>query len=291
VPPRVVPRPRVVCDAFRMHSSIELMDLAATLAREAGELVIQGRARAAVTSTKTSPIDIVTQMDVAAETLLRSRLAEKRPDDAILGEEGEETAGTSGVTWVVDPIDGTVNYLYGLPHFAVSVAAVEGGTDPATWRILAGAVYGGDGVGWKAAAGHGAWRNGEPLVRSGGPTLSATLLGTGFNYIADRRAAQGKIISQVLPQVRDIRRLGSAAVDLCLVAEGKLDAYYEHGLHPWDFAAGALIASEAGVKVAGIDGGAADSHLLIAAVESVWDELRDALDAAGARRPWDSPGA
>ena len=291
MPPRVVPRPRVVCDAFRMHSSIELMDLAATLAREAGELVIRGRAHAAVTSTKTSPIDIVTQMDVAAETLLRSRLAEMRPDDAILGEEGEETAGASGVTWVVDPIDGTVNYLYGLPHFAVSVAAVEGGTDPATWRILAGAVYGGDGVEWKAAAGHGAWRNGEPLVRSGGPTLSATLLATGFNYIADRRAAQGKIISQVLPQVRDIRRLGSAAVDLCLVAEGKLDAYYEHGLHPWDFAAGALIASEAGVKVAGIDGGAADSHLLIAAVESVWDELRDVLDAAGARRPWDSPGA
>ncbi|PKQ14208.1 MAG: inositol monophosphatase, partial [Actinobacteria bacterium HGW-Actinobacteria-8] len=145
-------------------------------------------------------------------------------------------------------------------------------------------------VEWKAAAGHGAWRNGEPLVRSDGPTLSATLLGTGFNYIADLRATQGKIIAQVLPQVRDIRRLGSAAVDLCLVAEGTLDAFYEHALRPWDFAAGALVASEAGVKVAGIDGGAADSHLLIAAVESVWDELRDLLDAAGARRPWDSPG-
>jgi len=273
-----------------MNSPIELMDLAATLAREAGELVIEGRARAEVTSTKSSPIDIVTQMDVAAETLLRTRLAEVRPDDAFLGEEGEDTAGTSGVTWVVDPIDGTVNYLYGLPHFAVSVAAVEGGTDPATWRILAGAVYGGDGVEWKSAAGHGAWRNGEPLVRSGGPTLSATLLGTGFNYVAERRTAQGKIVAQVLPQVRDIRRLGSAAVDLCLVAEGKMDAYYEHALNPWDFAAGALIASEAGVKVAGIDGGAADSHLLIAAVESVWEELRDVLEAAGARRPWDSPG-
>ncbi len=267
------------------------MDLAATLAREAGELVIEGRARAKVTATKSSPIDIVTQMDVAAETLLRSRLAQVRPDDGILGEEGEDTPGTTGVTWVVDPIDGTVNYLYGLPHFAVSVAAVEGGTDPATWRILAGAVFGGSGVEWKAAAGHGAWRDGEPLVRHHGPALSGTLLATGFNYTAERRAAQGKIVAQVLPQVRDIRRLGSAAVDLCLVAEGAVDAYYEHGLHPWDFAAGALVASEAGVKVAGIDGGPADSHLLIAAVNSVWDELRDVLEAAGARRPWDSPGA
>ncbi len=267
------------------------MDLAATLAREAGDLVIEGRAQAEVTSTKSSPIDIVTQMDVAAETLLRSRLAELRPDDGFLGEEGEDTPGTSGVTWVVDPIDGTVNYLYGLPHFAVSVAAVEGGTDPATWRILAGAVFDGSGVEWKAAAGHGAWRDGNRLLRSDGPALAGTLLSTGFNYTAERRAAQGKIVAEVLPQVRDIRRLGSAAVDLCLVAEGTIDAYYEHGLHPWDFAAGALVASEAGVKVCGIDGGPADSHLLIAAVGSVWDELRDVLVAAGARRPWDSPRA
>ena len=272
-----------------MHSPLELMEIAATLAKEAGALVIEGRARATVTSTKSSPIDIVTQMDVAAEKLLRARLAELRPDDGILGEEGSDTPGTSGVTWVLDPIDGTVNYFYGLPHFAVSVAAVEGGSDPATWRILAGAVYSGSGVEWKAAAGHGAWRNYQPLLRIGGPLLSATLLGTGFNYIAERRAAQGKIIAQVLPQVRDIRRLGSAAVDVCLVAEGTLDAYYEHGLRPWDFAAGALIAAEAGVKVAGIDGGPGDSHLLIAAFESVWDELRDVLDEAGARQPWDSP--
>lgn len=274
-----------------MHTPLELMNIAATLAREAGELVIQGRARAEVTQTKSSPIDIVTQMDVAAESLLRSRIAELRPDDAILGEEGEDTSGTSGVTWVLDPIDGTVNYFYGLPHYAVSVAAVEGGTDPSTWRILAGAVFSGSRVEWKAAAGHGAWRDGEPLQRSAGPDLAGTLLATGFNYTAERRTAQGKIIAQVLPQVRDIRRLGSAAVDLCLVAEGKMDAYFEHGLKPWDFAAGELVASEAGIKVAGIDGGPADSHLLIAAVETVWDELRDVLEAAGARRPWDSPGA
>ncbi len=272
-----------------MHSPLDLMDIAAALAREAGELVIEGRSRAEVTSTKSSPIDIVTQMDVAAETLLRKRLAQERPDDAILGEEGEDTVGTSGVTWVIDPIDGTVNYLYGLPHFAVSVAAVEGGADPATWRILAGAVYGGTGVEWKAAVGHGAWRNGLPLARSTVPTLSATLLATGFNYVAERRVAQGKIVAQVLEHVRDIRRLGAASIDLCLVAEGSIDAYYEHGLKPWDFAAGALIATEAGVRVGGIDGGPADSHLLIAAPHGVWDELRDVLDQAGGRRPWGLP--
>lgn len=274
-----------------MHSPHTLMEIAASLAREAGELVIEGRARALVTSTKTSPIDIVTQMDVAAETLLRTRLSKVRPDDAIMGEEGEDTPGLSGVTWVVDPIDGTVNYLYGLPHFAVSVAAVEGGTDPVTWRILAGAVYDGSRVEWKAAAGLGAWRNGKRLERSTGPALSGTLLATGFSYIAQRRVAQGKIVTAMLAHVRDIRRLGAASVDLCLVAEGTIDAYYEHGLHPWDFAAGALIASEAGVTVAGIDGGPADSHLLIAAVPDVWDELRGSLEQAGARHPWDTPGA
>jgi myo-inositol-1(or 4)-monophosphatase len=274
-----------------MHSPLELMDIAATLAREAGELVIEGRSRALVTSTKSSPIDIVTQMDVAAETLLRTRLADVRPDDAILGEEGEDTAGTSGVTWVIDPIDGTVNYLYGLPHFAVSVAAVEGGTDPATWRTLAGAVFAGTGVEWKAAVGHGAWRNGQPLERDASPALSGTLLATGFNYVAERRIAQGKIVAQVLGHVRDIRRLGAAAVDLCLVAEGTMDAYYEHGLKPWDFAAGALIATETGVRVGGIDGGPADSDLLIAAAPSVWEELRDVLEHAGARHPWGPPRA
>ncbi len=219
------------------------------------------------------------------------RLGELRPHDAIMGEEGEDSQGTSAITWVVDPIDGTVNYLYGLPHFAVSVAAVEGGTDPATWRILAGAVCSGSGVQWKAAAGHGAWRNGEPLRRTSGPELSATLLGTGFTYVAKRRSIQGQIVAQMLGRVRDIRRLGAASVDLCLVADGTLDAYYEHALNPWDFAAGVLVASEAGVKVAGLDGGPADTHLVIAAMEPLWDDLRDALEQAGARRPWDSPPA
>ncbi|MCB2413864.1 inositol monophosphatase [Demequina sp. TTPB684] len=268
-----------------MHSTRELMDLAASLASQAGQLVIEGRSQAEVTLTKSSPIDIVTQMDVAAEKLLRSRLAQERPDDAILGEEGEDVPGKTGVTWVIDPIDGTVNYLYGLPHFAVSVAAVEGGTDPASWRVLAGAVYGGGGVEWKAAAGHGAWRNGKQLERGEAPALASTLVATGFSYVAERRVAQGRVVAELLGQVRDIRRLGAASLDLCLVAEGSVDAYYEHGLKPWDFAAGSLIAQEAGVRVGGIDGGAADGELLIAAAPEAWDEFRDVLERAGARLP------
>jgi len=272
-----------------MTESVELMDVALRLAREAGELVRKGRSSAEVAATKSSEVDIVTQMDLASETLLRERIAQWRPNDAILGEEGDDTGGTSGITWVLDPIDGTVNYLYGIPHYAVSVAAVTGDVRNGEWTRVAGALVDGDGVEWKAALGHGAYRNGARLMRKGGPGLSGTLLATGFQYVAERRVAQGKIVTQMLGQVRDIRRLGSAAVDLCLVAAGTIDAYYEHGLHPWDFAAGALVASEAGLRVAGIDGGDADSHLLIAAIPEVWDELRDALEAAGARQPWDVP--
>jgi myo-inositol-1(or 4)-monophosphatase len=267
------------------------MEVALRLAREAGVLIREGRSAAEVSSTKSSSTDIVTQMDLASEALLRRRLAQWRPDDAILGEEGDDTPGTSGITWVLDPIDGTVNYFYGIPHYAVSVAAVTGDVRNGAWTRIAGAVYDGEGVEWTAALGHGAYRNGVRLMRTEGPGLAGTLLGTGFQYIAQRRVAQGRILAQMLGRVRDIRRLGSASVDMCLAAAGTLDAYYEHGLQPWDFAAGALIASEAGLRVAGIDGGDPDSHLTIVAIPAVWDELRDALEEAGARQPWDSPRA
>ncbi len=270
----------------RMTTPDELMRIARDLASEAAALIIDGRARAEVSSTKSSPIDIVTQMDVGAEQLLRERLGQLRPHDAILGEEGEDVAGTSGITWVLDPIDGTVNYLYGLPHFAVSVAAVEGEPTPERWTALAGAVHDGSGASWSAARGGGAWRNGQPLRRQFAPELSGTLLATGFQYVAERRARQGQIVAAMLSQVRDIRRLGAASVDLCLVAAGQLDAYYEHGLRPWDFAAAALIAQEAGVRVAGIDGGAADERLLIAAMPDTWEPLRSALVDAGAATTW-----
>lgn len=268
----------------------ELMAVATRLAAETGELIRQGRARAAVTGTKSADVDIVTQMDLAAESHLAARLAQWRPGDGLLGEEGAAVAGSSGITWIVDPIDGTVNYLYGLPHYAVSVAAVVGEPVPGRWTALAGAVHDGSGTLWTAGRGQGAWRDGERLRRTGGPTLDGTLLATGFQYVADRRAVQGSIVARLLPRVRDIRRLGAASVDLCLVAAGELDAYYEHGLNPWDFAAGALICQEAGVKVGSADGGEPTSELLIAAVESSWEDLRDAIVQAGGLRPWDTPG-
>lgn len=266
-----------------------LMDIARELAAETAQLIIEGRPRAAISATKSSPIDIVTQMDLAAETHLRTRLAELRPDDAILGEEGGTVPGTSGITWVLDPIDGTVNYLYGLPFFAVSVAAVAGEPTPLTWEPLAGAVHDGTGVSWSAFRGGGAFRDGQPLIRTDSPGLDGALLGTGFQYVSERRERQGAIVAQLLGQVRDIRRLGAAAVDLCLVAAGQLDAFYEHGLNAWDFAAGALIASEAGVRVAGIDGGPATERLTIAAMPALWDELSEAIIAAGGDHTWDAP--
>lgn len=269
----------------------ELLVVARTVAREAGELIIEGRATADIAGTKSAAVDIVTQMDIDAEAHITRRLAQLRPGDGILGEEGAASGGTSGITWIVDPIDGTVNYLYGLPHFAVSIAAVSGPASPTQWTALVGAVFDGSRTMWSAAAGVGAWRDDERLTRASGPSLDGTLLATGFQYIATRRAAQGAVVAQLLPQVRDIRRLGACSVDLCLVAAGELDAYYEKGLHAWDFAAGALMCHEAGVRVGAADGGPAHSGLLIAAVPGVWNELRDAIVAAGGEAPWDTPDA
>ncbi|WP_062385857.1 inositol monophosphatase family protein [Demequina iriomotensis] len=266
-----------------MSTPAALLEVATTLATEAGRLIVAGRASARVADTKSSSVDIVTQMDLAAEELLRARIRELRPDDGILGEEGDDVEGTSGITWVLDPIDGTVNYLYGIPHYSVSVAAVSGPPEPHRWTIEAGAVSDGAGTLWTAARGLGAWRDGEALRREGSAPLDRTLVATGFQYTAERRALQGQVVARLLPQVRDIRRLGSASVDLCHVAAGTVDAYYEQGLHPWDFAAAALIATEAGVKVAGLDGGAPDGDMVIAAMPEAWDALRDALAEAGVR--------
>lgn len=259
-----------------------LLEVAAALAAEAGAVVNARQRDARVAETKTSDVDIVTQIDVEAERLIRDRLADLRPEDGILGEEGDDVTGSSGVTWVVDPIDGTVNYLYGIPHFSVSVAAVTGRPDPSHWRIEAGAVLDATGVLWTAARGEGSWRAGTSLRRHGGPSLAGSLVATGFQYTAERRAQQGQVVARLLPRIRDIRRLGSASMDLCHVAAGMVDGYYEHGLKPWDFAAAALIATESGVRVAGIDGGAPDGRLLVAAVPGTWEALRDALVDAGA---------
>jgi myo-inositol-1(or 4)-monophosphatase len=235
-------------------------------------------------STKSTPTDVVTASDVAVETLIRERLAALRPGDAVAGEEqggALAAASTGGVCWVVDPIDGTVNFLYGMPWYAVSVAAVRDG------RSVAGAVVEpASGRLWSAAAGEGATCDGRPLRVSGATDVALSLLATGFSYSAQRRSRQVAMIGGLLPLVRDVRRTGSAALDLCAVAAGWVDAYVEHGTNWWDWAAAALIATEAGavVRVPGPtgsvppdDGLGADA--LLAATPAIAEEL-----AALARR-------
>ncbi len=264
-----------------------LRALAEELATEAGALVRDGRPdRVEVAATKSSAVDPVTEMDRASEELLRERIAAARPDDGILGEEGADVVGTSGLTWVVDPIDGTVNYLYGVASYAVSVAVVAGPPDPARWTALAGAVHSVvDGRTWAAARGQGATRDGRALQVNRPVELSACLVGTGFGYAASRRADQARVLTHVLPRVRDIRRLGSAAIDLCLLAEGRLDLYYERGLNPWDLAAGALVAAEAGATVTGLRGEPAGSTMAVAGAAPRVAELVRLLEEADADGP------
>ena len=195
-------------------------------------------------STKSTPTDVVTASDHALETLIRDRIAQLRPGDAVMGEEHGGTADGSRTLWVVDPIDGTVNFLYGMPWYAVSVAAVRDGEsvagaviEPASGRL------------WSAAVGGGATCDGRPLRVSAASDVSLSLLATGFSYRAERRVRQVRMIGELLPLVRDVRRTGSAALDLCAVAAGWADAYLEHGCSWWDWAAGALIATEAGAVV------------------------------------------
>ncbi|WP_460306173.1 inositol monophosphatase family protein [Actinocorallia aurea] len=225
-----------------------------------------------VVATKSSATDVVTQMDQAAERLIRERIGAARPGDAFLGEEEGDTVGSTGVRWVVDPIDGTVNYLYDLPDWAVSIAAEVDGT------AVAGVVE----VprrGWTftAVLGGGAFLNGEPIRCTAETELQRALIATGFGYAAERRAAQARVLSGVLPNVRDIRRNGAAAIDLCQVAAGRLDGYYERGVHAWDIAAGSLIVTEAGGKVGGLRGAPAGNELTIAAGAELFGPLHDLL--------------
>jgi len=245
-----------------------LEGVAIDVATSAGRLIVEERpAHLGVASTKSSATDVVTVMDQRAQDHLLGALARRRPGDAVLGEEQGGRAGDSGITWVVDPIDGTVNYLYGLPAYAVSVAAVIGDPSRAgTWKPVAAAVVNPvSGECFHAHRGGGAWRRvGTGLsvpVTVGHPRrLGEALVATGFGYAADTRRWQAEVLTRVLPLVRDIRRLGSAALDLCRVASGEVDAYYESGLNAWDLAGGWLVASEAGAVVGGLQGaGAAPS--------------------------------
>jgi myo-inositol-1(or 4)-monophosphatase len=274
--------------------------VAETLAAEAAAFVRRRRSEVfgadardtddAAVRTKSTPTDPVTVVDTDTERLLRDRLAQLRAGDPILGEEGggpaDATASDGPVTWVLDPIDGTVNFVYGIPAYAVSVAAQVHGVSVAgaVADVAAGQVY-------SAGAGLGAHVSDEkgtrPLRCTAVEDLSMALVGTGFGYSRQRRAVQAALLARMLPVVRDVRRIGSAALDLCMVAAGQLDAYYEHGLHLWDCAAGALIAAEAGarVRLSPRDGAGGTAGLVVAAAPGIADQLLAALEQFDGLQP------
>jgi myo-inositol-1(or 4)-monophosphatase len=259
----------------------ELLGLAVAAATEAGEMLAASAGHVAVADTKSSPTDVVTEMDRRAEEMIRSRIVASRPGDAILGEEGGQAGGVAGadVRWVVDPLDGTVNYLYGLPDWAVSIAAEVAG------QIVAGAVYVPKrGELFSAVRGEGAWLATVPLRCRAGVPLEQALVATGFGYQAARRKVQGEVVAALLPLVRDVRRAGSASVDLCSVAAGRVDGYYERGLNYWDYAAGALIAAEAGAVVGDSTGGPPSSSMTVAAGPGLFGPLAAVLAGLDAER-------
>jgi myo-inositol-1(or 4)-monophosphatase len=284
-------------------SGRELLVIAVGAALEAGQLLASKEGRVEVAATKSSPTDVVTEMDGRAEELIRARILVARPDDAILGEEGGQVDGAADAParWVVDPLDGTVNYLYGLHDWAVSIAA------EVDHQIVAGAVYVPmRGELFTAVRGEGAWLEstrgsgtsgapGEsaipdstferiPLRCRPGVPLDQALVATGFGYRAERRTVQGEVVAALLPRIRDIRRNGVASVDLCAVAAGRLDGYYERGLNYWDYAAGALIAAEAGAVVGDSRGGPPSTSMTVAAGPGLFGPLRDALAELDAER-------
>ena len=283
-----------------------LLALAADTAAAAARLLAdQGaQSRPEVVETKSSLTDVVTEMDRRAEALITERIRAERPGDVILGEEGGETHGEGAqqaagdpsapapVRWIVDPLDGTVNYLYGLADWAVSIAAEVAGA------IVAGVVAVPlHGETFTAIRGQGAWRHSTAergsatggrdaagLRCNRGVPLGQALVGTGFGYLPGRRRVQGEVVAALLPQIRDIRRGGSASVDLCMVAAGRLDAFYERGLNYWDYAAGGLIAEEAGARVTGLDGRPAGTSLTVAAGPGLYEELTAVLAALNPER-------
>ena len=258
--------------------SDELLPLATAISADAATLLVEGlgRARTSVTS-KTTGTDMVTEMDRASERLIVEAILSARPHDGILGEEGTDRPGTSGVRWIVDPIDGTTNYLYGHAGFAVSIAVEVDGV------MSAGVVHDPlHGEVFTAARGRGAHRNGRSITASAVTDLSQALVATGFSYEPDRRSRQAVVLTKVIPFVRDIRRMGAASVDLCSVACGRVDAYYERGLQPWDHAAGALIAAEAGALVGDLDDGGPGFEFCLAAPPALFAQLQPLLRSSGA---------
>jgi myo-inositol-1(or 4)-monophosphatase len=257
--------------------SDELMQLAVSSAREAGALLLDRfrRPPSGVVS-KSTATDLVSDADRDAEVLLRERLLGARPQDAILGEEGADATGTSGLRWVVDPLDGTVNYLFGLPAWCVSVACEddEGGLVGAIFDPIHDELY-------QAARGRGAMLNGRPISVSGRETLDRAMIATGFSYSPERRARQAAVVARVLPEVRDIRRFGSAALDLAAVACGRIDGFYEVGIQHWDRAAGLLLVTEAGGITSSLPPLDGSDDGVVAAGPALHDALRELVLRAG----------
>jgi myo-inositol-1(or 4)-monophosphatase len=251
----------------------QLVTLATEVASRAAELLLAGQGlERALVETKSTLTDMVSEMDRSSEELIVSSLLASRPDDGIVGEEGTARTGASGLRWVVDPLDGTTNYLYGFPGWSVSIAAED------ETGVVAGVVVDpSHGDVFSATRGGGALRNGVPTSCSAQTVLAETLVGTGFNYDAQQRRRQAEVLVALLPQVRDIRRMGAASVDLCSVACGRLDAYYERGLSWWDVAAGSLIAAEAGAVISSLDGGSVTGDSVMASAPGVAASLSELL--------------
>jgi myo-inositol-1(or 4)-monophosphatase len=255
-----------------------LCELALRLAAEAAAVHRSGRERELRVETKSSRTDLVSAVDREAERLIVDGIRSKRPDDAILGEEGGAHHGTSGVRWIIDPLDGTTNYVYRYPAHAVSIAVEVGGT------VRVGVVH--DSVHeevYTAIRGRGAFRDGVRMVASRCADLGTALLATGFQYRSELRAWQAATLARVLPQVRDVRRGGSAALDLCWLGDGRLDLYYEGGLAEWDVAAGMLIAEEAGASVRISHPADGPTPLVVAGPTALVDALEPLLLGPGER--------
>jgi len=259
-----------------------LLALASKLALAAGNMARDGRAERGIAKadTKSSATDVVTEFDKASEALIVDGILAARPHDAVIGEEGTDKAGTSGIDWLIDPIDGTTNFLYDLPGWNVSIAAASAqGTEvgvvyvPATNELFT------------AIAGGGAYLNGRPIRCSDTDDVALALIATGFSYQIERRRSQARRVAAMLPQVRDLRRFGAAAADLCYVAAGRVDAYFEEWLAPWDLAAGGLIAREAGCHLGSLDGGPprpdsvlAANSLIHSALQALIRQIDDQID-------------
>ena len=262
-----------------MPNLLSLRDLALRTARSVAPELARWAGGSLDSATKSSATDLVTDADLWSEKQIAEMLHGARPNDAIQCEEGTTVSGTSGVRWVVDPIDGTTNFVYGHPGYSVSIGAEVDG-EPAIGVIL-DPVLGDEFV---AALGHGATRNGTSIRVSNSTILSEALVATGFGYQPDRRHRQAEGLVEILPRVRDIRRMGGAALDLASVACGRVDAFFERGLAPWDIAAGTVIVREAGGRVCDLSGNSPTGDFVVAAPEGLLSELLSLLHSVDADR-------